>query len=80
MVTDFMMQDNKHKCKFVETGYVRYSDPAQYQEKCSCGKVRWRMYKSITDKTIIYEHEDHEIRDEDLKFLLSEIAKRMRPK
>lgn len=31
----------KHTHKWERTDHVRYSCPLQYEEKCSCGKVRW---------------------------------------
>lgn len=72
--------NSKHQCEYRETGIVRYTNPAQFQEECSlCRKIRWKMEKSLSDKTIVYNYEDNEIEDKDLRFLFNELSKRIKP-
>lgn len=67
-----------HECKFESTGEVRYSNPLQFRERCSiCEIVRYRMEKSLIDKTIVYVYEETDIDDADLISLFSEIQKRL---
>ena len=47
-----------HICLFKDTGIVSYVSPLEYEEKCDCGKIRWRTQKSLTDKTIIHKYSD----------------------
>ena len=71
---------DSHICRFNETGKVIYTGPLKYEEKCECGKIRWKTEKSIFDKTIIYEYEKTEIEDKNLIYLLSEIKKQLKNK
>jgi hypothetical protein len=44
-----------HVHKWVETGQVKYTCPLEYEEKCSCGKIRWVEKGEIPHLTLTEE-------------------------
>jgi len=54
-----MKTNIKHKHDYIETGKVIYTNPLQYEEKCNCGSYRWKMFKSINNKIIVYEYQNY---------------------
>lgn len=65
-----------HKCQFKDTGKAIYTDPLRIEQKCKCGKIRWKGQKSLIDKTIIYEYD----KDPDLDPVLLDLLKQVKLK
>ena len=42
----------RHKHNWVETGVCIYTNPLQYEEKCYCGKIRYRKDEKIKTKKL----------------------------
>jgi hypothetical protein len=32
-----------HVCSFKDSGVVSYVSPLEYEQKCECGDIRWRI-------------------------------------
>ena len=45
----------KHSHEWGDTGNVRYTCPAQYEQRCSCGKVKWVERGEIPQITLTEE-------------------------
>ena len=45
----------KHSHKWIDTGGVRYTCPGQYEQRCSCGKVKWVERGEIPQITLTEE-------------------------
>lgn len=47
-----------HKHRWVKTGVVEYTCPLYYEEKCKCGKIRWKEDKDSGIETITLTDEE----------------------
>lgn len=55
-----------HKHKWVKTGVVEYTCPLYYEEKCKCGKTRWKEDKNSGIKVINLTEEEFKRKYPDL--------------